>query len=124
MKRTTRAPGEPSKDSSPALVLLAAAALAACGSSTEASGPAEPVVAGACLEAATGEVLAGVLVRGPGGLEVRSDEQGRFVLRGLRVGEAGWLRAESEDGLVAELPLAPLEPGTLEVVFHLREAGE
>ena len=125
MSRTTRPRKGRPKNSTPALFLFAAAALTACGKPTEAAPPGERLlVSGACLEAATGEVLAGVVVRGPGGAVAKSDDPGRFVLRGLRVGDSGWLRAESEGGLVAELPLSALEAGTLEVVFHLREAGE
>jgi len=125
MRRPHRPPRRRPRESAPALILVGAAALAACGKSTEAAPPGDLiVVTGTCLEAATGAVLAGVVVRGPGETEAISDDHGRFTLPGVPLGEAGWLRAASAGGLVAELPLSPRTPGPREVVFHLRESGE
>jgi hypothetical protein len=84
-----------------------------------ATGPA-PVVAGTVLDARTGKPIAGALVRGPGGVEAKSDAQGRFVLRGLALGATGELVATTESGLTGKNPLRALEGGLLEVVLHLR----
>jgi hypothetical protein len=79
------------------------------------------MIRGTTLEAATRSPLAGVLVSGPEGSSAVSDPHGRFVLRGLREGAAGELRARSRDGLEATNPLQPLRNEVLEVVMHLRE---
>jgi hypothetical protein len=84
-----------------------------------ASGPA-PIVTGTVLDARTGKPLAGALVRGPDGVEAKSDAQGRFVLRGLRLGASGELVGTSESGLSGKNRLRALEGGPLEVVLHLR----
>jgi hypothetical protein len=83
------------------------------------SGPA-PVVTGTVLDARTGKPIAGALVRGPGGVEAKSDKSGRFVLRGLALGAAGELVGTTEAGLSGKNLLRPLESGLLEVVLHLR----
>lgn len=84
-----------------------------------ASGPA-PLVTGTVLDARTGKPVAGALVRGPGGVETKSDARGRFVLRGLRLGASGELVGTSPAGLAGKNRLRPLESGPLEVVLHLR----
>lgn len=83
------------------------------------TGPA-PVVTGTVVDARTGKPIAGALVRGPGGLETKTDKAGRFVLRGLARGVSGELVATSEAGLSGKNLLRPLEGGALEVVIHLR----
>jgi len=82
------------------------------------SGP-PPVVTGTTVEARSGKPLAGALVRGPGGIETKSDSHGRFVLRGLALGTTGELVATA-DGLTGKNALRALESGTLEVVLYLR----
>ncbi len=89
------------------------------GSAPVASGPA-PIVTGTVLDARTGKPVAGALVRGPDGVETRSDARGRFVLRGLRLGASGELVGTTEAGLAGTNLLRPLEGGPLEVVLHLR----
>jgi hypothetical protein len=114
-----------------------AAALAtlvlACGTSPEAAGrPARgegqwldradgPVILfGTAVEASSGRPLPGVQVQGPGGVQTRTDEHGRFVLSGLVAGAQGELRATAADGRTAANRLRPLRPGQLEVVLYLR----
>lgn len=116
----------------PLLVLVVlVAGVTACRnpSSDEASGAASPsaaqtgpspVVTGTVVDARTGKPIAGALVRGPGGVEAKSDGRGRFVLRGLAHGAAGELVATTEAGLSGKNQLRPLEGGLLEVVIHLR----
>ena len=89
------------------------------GSVPEIAGPA-PVVLGTTLDARTGKPLANALVRGPNGVEARSDERGRFVLRGLALGAAGDLVATTESGLSGRNRLRTLTGGPLEVVVYLR----
>lgn len=84
-----------------------------------ASGPA-PVVTGTVLDARSGKPIAGALVRGPGGVEAKSDARGRFVMRGLALGASGELVGTTEAGLSGKNLLRPLESGVLEVVLHLR----
>jgi hypothetical protein len=74
-------------------------------------------VYGTVLEAATGEPMAGVLIRGPGGATATSDATGRFA---LEVAGAGDLVAEGPGGLAAVNPLQPARGERLEVVLHLR----
>jgi len=83
------------------------------------TGPA-PVVTGTVLDARTGKPISGALVRGPGGVETKSDERGRFVLRGLAVGASGELVGTTAAGLRGKNLLRALEGGALEVVLHLR----
>lgn len=83
------------------------------------SGPG-PIVTGTVLDARTGKPVAGALIRGPDGVETRSDARGRFVLRGLRLGASGELVGTTEAGLAGTNRLRPLESGPLEVVLHLR----
>lgn len=78
-----------------------------------------PIVVGTTLDGATGERLAGALVRGPDGSEVVSDAEGRFVLEGMPLGTAGPLEATAEGGLVGRNQLQPLGGGRLEVVLRL-----
>jgi hypothetical protein len=82
-------------------------------------GPA-PIVIGTTLDARSAKPLAGVVVRGPGGVEARSDAQGRFLLRGLPLGAEGELVATTEAGLVGRNRLRALEGGAIEVVLYLR----
>jgi len=113
------------------LLVLLLAGLAACRNpasedpaagaepSAHQIGPA-PVVTGTVVDARTGKPIAGALVRGPGGLETKTDRAGRFVLRGLARGASGELVATTEAGASGKNLLRPLEGGTLEVVIHLR----
>jgi hypothetical protein len=78
------------------------------------------VVTGTVLDARTGKPLRGALIRGPGGVEAKSDASGRFVLRGLALGSQGELVATTEGGLQGKNRLRPLEGGVLEVVVHVR----
>ncbi|MEW6072233.1 MAG: carboxypeptidase regulatory-like domain-containing protein [Planctomycetota bacterium] len=115
-----------------AVLLLLAAACGAqrAGESATSFGPAEaaarigagppPLVQGTVVEAATGKPLAGALVRAPGGQEVRTGADGRFVLAGLPAGTAGELAARTASGLAGRVRLRPLAPGTLEVVLFVR----
>jgi hypothetical protein len=89
------------------------------GSVLAPGGPA-PIVTGTVLDARTGRPISGALVRGPGGVETRSDERGRFVLRGLAVGASGELVGTTAAGLSGKNLLRALEGGALEVVLHLR----
>jgi len=81
---------------------------------------AEPIVMGTVLDARTGKPIAGAIVRGPGGVETKSDAHGRFVLRGLALGASGELVGTTEAGLSGKNFLRALEGGPLEVVLHLR----
>jgi len=112
-----------------ALLLAALALSAGCrnpapdpvagrSSAPVAAGPA-PIVMGTVLDARTGKPIPGALVRGPGGVETKSDAHGRFVLRGLAIGASGELVGTS-DGLTGKNVLRTLEGGPLEVVLHLR----
>jgi hypothetical protein len=74
-------------------------------------------VYGTVLEAATGEPMAGVLIRGPGGATATSDAGGRCA---RAVAGAGDLVAEGPAGLSAVNPLRPARGERLEVVLHLR----
>lgn len=89
------------------------------GAAPAMAGPA-PVVTGTVLDARTGKPIAGAVVRGPGGIETKSDAHGRFVLRGLAPGVSGELVGTSESGLTGKNLLRALEGGPLEVVLHLR----
>jgi hypothetical protein len=89
------------------------------GSAPQQAGP-PPVVTGTVLDARTGTPIPGALVRGPGGVETRSDARGRFVLRGLALGASGDLVGTTEAGLTGKNLLRSLEGGPLEVVLHLR----
>jgi len=79
-----------------------------------------PIVTGTVLDARTGKPIPGARVRGPGGVEAKSDARGRFVLRGLALGATGELVGTSEAGLSGKNLLRALEGGPLEVVLHLR----
>lgn len=98
---------------------------AACGgpaspSELRAEEAAEVAIVGTTLDAASGEPVAGAEVRGPEGVEARSDERGRFMLSGLEAGWSGEITARTESGLTGSVAVRPLAPGTLEVVLHLR----
>ena len=107
--------------------------LAACGSSPDADGAGAgadlvsldyvgeaPVVVGTALEASTGKPLADARIEGPGGARATTDASGRFVLRGLTLGQEGELRGTAESGLTGSNRLRPLKAGRLEVVLFLR----
>ena len=98
---------------------VSAAGTSAPGAAPVAAGPA-PIVTGTVLDARTGKPIAGALVRGPGGVETKSDAHGRFVLRGLALGVSGELVGTTEAGLTGKNLLRALEGGPLEVVLHLR----
>jgi len=89
------------------------------GRAPRSAGPA-PVVTGTAIEASSLKPLAGVLIRGPNGVETRSDAQGRFVLRGLEPGLEGELVGTTESGLQGRNWLRPLAGGLLEIVLYLR----
>ena len=89
------------------------------GAAPVAAGPA-PIVLGTTVDARTGKPVANVLVRGPDGVETRSDAQGRFVLRGLTAGVSGELVGTTESGLNGRNKLRSLAGGPLEVVLYLR----
>jgi hypothetical protein len=114
----------------PLLVLLALA-----GACRNAPGPGEvraaeaaararlgppPVVHGTVLDARTRRPVAGARVRVPGGLEVVSDVEGRFVLAGLELGWEGDLEAVTDSGQEGRNRLRALGPGDLEVVVFVR----
>jgi len=82
------------------------------------AGPA-PLVSGTALDARSGKPLADVLIRGPGGVETRSDARGRFVLRGLVLGSEGEILGSTASGLSGRNLLRPLD-GSLEIVIYLR----
>jgi hypothetical protein len=82
------------------------------------TGPA-PVVVGTVVDARTGKPVPGALVVGPGGVETKSDSDGRFVLRGLAHGAEGDLVGTAK-GLSGRNRLRALEGGVLEVVLYLR----
>jgi hypothetical protein len=80
---------------------------------------AEAVVTGTCVDAETGEHLAGAKIEVPGGKSAVSGRDGRFEIRGLHAGDDGEITARMQDGRAARNPLRPLQPGTLEVVLRL-----
>jgi len=84
-----------------------------------ATGPA-PIVLGTVLDANTGKPVAGATVKAPGGLQAKSDEHGRFVLKGLALGTAGELVGTTQGGLSGKNRLRPLAGGPLEVVLYVR----
>lgn len=107
------------------LVLAAGLLLAcACGSRRDElrSGArgAPALVVGTVLDAATGEPLGGVRVRGPHGTSAVSARDGRFELRGLHEGDSGELQAELSGGATHRQVLRTLAPGPIEVVIHVR----
>ena len=83
------------------------------------SGPA-PVVLGTVLDARSGKPVSGATVKAPGGLQAKSDEHGRFVLRGLALGTSGELVGTTQGGLSGKNRLRPLVGGPLEVVLYVR----
>ena len=77
-------------------------------------------VVGTTLEAATGEVLAEVEIKGPAGSHAKSDKHGHFVLENLPAGTTGEVEALAHDGRKARTTLRPLAPGKLEIVLYLK----
>ena len=76
-------------------------------------------VRGVVVDVQDGSPLVGVWVEGPGGKRAVSDPRGRFALAGLEEGVTGRLRAWRSDGWEVEIPLRPLQTGSLEVVLRL-----
>ena len=95
-------------------VLLASIALSCAGEATE-----EAIVRGVVVDVQDGEPLIGVRVEGPRDTRAVTDPKGRFVLKGLRVGDEGSVRAWRSDGWGAEVSLRALSSKGLEVVLHL-----
>jgi hypothetical protein len=95
-------------------VLLASAALSCAGERAE-----EAIVRGVVVDVQDGEPQIGVRVEGPRETRAVTDPKGRFILKGLRVGDEGEVRAWRSDGWEAEISLRPLSPNGLEVVLHL-----
>jgi len=79
----------------------------------------ECVVKGVVVDVQDGTPLVGVRVEGPSGTRAVSDTRGRFALTGLQEGIDGSVRAWRSDGWEVEIPLRPLEPGSLQVVLRL-----
>jgi hypothetical protein len=113
----------------PLLVLVALAPLAACcardprsgGAARGVHGSDEPVVVtGTVRDAATGEPVAGARVQGPHDVKATTDDQGRFTLKGLHVGDEGEVVVTTSDRRQGSVTLRKLRGGTLEVVVHLR----
>lgn len=89
-------------------------ALSCVGESAE-----ESVVRGVVVDVQDGEALIGVRVEGPRGTRAVTDPRGRFVLKGLRVGDEGPVRAWRSDGWEAQVLLRPLVSEGLDIVLHL-----
>lgn len=83
---------------------------------------AEPTITGAVLDTRTGEPVAEAAIRGPHDTRAKTDERGRFVLRGLALGDTGEVQARAEDGRTGSVALRPLRAGPLEVVIHVAAA--
>lgn len=77
-------------------------------------------VVGTTLEAATGEVLPDVEIKGPAGSHAMSDKKGHFALEDLPAGTTGEVEALAHDGRKARTTLRPLAPGKLEIVLYLK----
>ena len=90
------------------------AVLSCAGESAE-----ESVVRGVVVDVQDGEALIGVRVEGPRGVRAVTDPRGRFVLKGLRVGDEGPVRAWRSDGWEAQVLLRPLASEGLDIVLHL-----
>ena len=99
---------------SPLAVLLCFAAISCFGGSAE-----ESVVKGIVVDVQDGEPLIGVRVEGPRSTRAVTDPKGRFVLKGLRVGDAGEVRAWRSDGWEAQVALRPLASEGIDIVLHL-----
>ena len=79
----------------------------------------ECVVRGVVIDVQDGEPLIGVRVEGPAETRAVTDPKGRFVLKGLHVGDEGEIRAWRSDGWEAQVQLRPLSTEGLDVVLHL-----
>ncbi len=113
-----------------ALLVVVLSALAACcaddpgssragGAASTSATDAPASITGTLLDAASGEPVPNVTVRGPRSSTSRSDDRGRFALGGLRAGDEGDVTAEAGDGRRGSLHVRPLRAGALEVVLHL-----
>lgn len=102
------------------VVALTTLATACTNGVREAQRAGATLVTGTVLDAATGEPAAGVRVEGPGGASARSDEHGRFQMRGIVAGTEGDLVAAADDGRRASVRLRPLTSAPVEVVLQLR----
>lgn len=77
------------------------------------------VVCGTVMDLSTNRPAEGVDVTAPAGRSARTDEEGRFEIRGMALGAFGELLAQSSDGRRAELTLLPLGRERREVVLYL-----
>lgn len=111
-------------------LLALLASLCACQDKGEAGSPGETIqprlpaagsaiVCGSVIDLKSGAPLAGVSVAGPAGKTARTDDQGRFELRGLPLGTAGEVRARADDGREAVNVLLPLGHERREIVLQL-----
>jgi hypothetical protein len=89
-------------------------------SAREAAADQECSIVGTTLEAATGDVLANVEIKGPNGAHAVSDKNGRFALEDLPPGTTGEVEGLARDGRKARATLRPLAPGRLEIVLYLK----
>ncbi len=91
------------------------------GETTQPTLPAEgsAIVCGSVIDLKSGAPAAGVRVAGPGGKTARTDDQGRFELRGLPLGTVGEVRARADDGREAANVLVPLGHERREIVLQL-----
>ena len=91
------------------------------GETSRPESPAEgtAIVCGSVIDLKSGAPASGVSVVGPGGKATRTDDQGRFELRGLALGTAGEVRARTDDGREALNVLMPLGHERREIVMHL-----
>jgi hypothetical protein len=105
------------------VILLAGLLPASCRNShNTADAETSAVIVGTVLDAATGKPVEGARVEGPGGRKTRSDQRGRFELRGLGVGTTGEVRASTGDGKSGSVSLRRLSAGRLEIVLHVKRA--
>ncbi len=108
------------------LAIFVATVLASCGgesaahSAPESDSAAHCALVGTTLDAATGALLADVELSGPDGARTRSNAEGRFAFENLSTGWSGEVSARTADGRAQSLHVRPLQPGSLEVVLHLR----
>jgi hypothetical protein len=99
---------------SPLAIFLCCAVLSCFGGNAE-----ESIVKGVVVDVQDGEPLIGVRVEGPRSTRAVTDPKGRFVLKGLRVGDEGEVRAWRSDGWEAQVSLRPLASEGIDIVLHL-----